>query len=282
MDSKVALGAFRTGKSLGACYEDIFAIPVEQFPTSIREMTCSLDEAVAATGSDKGDDRASNFSANVAVAFSAAAAKRAMSRQQVAKSKAETLELARQRWLEQKDEVESHRTAMRIAATKERAKESQRKQEIERCRSEAYHAEWARVEAQKRHICLMEQAIADGNNEARYERALSATRSVENDMRVDRRKAGRRSEGLVGPARPRHVDAAAHGRCAKNSKSLRAERSGMVAKACEALCLARKNVRSAMDVPYPDEKSRQKMLKGREMVLSALTELGGLVDDPAG
>ena len=273
VDSKVALGAFRAGENLGACYEELISIPVDTFPTSIKEMTSSLDEAIDSQATGPG-----NFTASVAMSFTAAVERRELSRQQAAKNKAQTLEIARARLLEQKEEIQSHKTAMRVAATREKEKQSERDLELVRCRSEAYLAEVGRAAAKEKHERLMEQAAANGENEAKFERALKSVRSTEKSMRAGKRKACRRSQGRTAPPHPRHVDAVARSRCAQNATKMRNERSRLVAKACEALRLARQNVRKAMDVPYPDEKSRQKMLKGRGMVLGALTELSDLVD----
>lgn len=220
---------------------------------------------------------------HVTSAFLAAKEKREKERQLAEKDKAERLALARERRHQEREEIKSHKTAMIIAATREKETRVQRRQELDRCRSDAYEAEIAREAANKEHQRLMTRAAVEGENEARYERVLKSVRSVDREMAaVTEGKGSRKRRRRTVPDRPTDTPTSttARRRCMKNSGMLRKERARMVSKACDALRVAKKKVRDAMDVPYPDQDTRQKINKGHEMILSALTELGALVEPP--
>lgn len=281
VDSKVSLGAFRAGEDLGACYEQLLSIPVENFPTSLVEMTGSLDEAVLkASRSQERSETATNFPASVAMSFSVASQRREESRQKTAKTRTESMVLARERRLQEREEIQRHRAAVRTAATRERERQSERQAELQQCRSEAYRSECAIVETERKHKRRLVEAAVHGTNEARFERALKSVHSAEEAMQLATQKGSSRVRQRVGSVRPRnkHVDIVARGRCMKNAKKLREERSRMVSKACDALELAKQNIHSALKVPYPDEESCGKVLKSRDMVLGALAELDSLVE----
>ena len=159
IDSKVSLGAFRAGEQLGTSYDQILGLPIDNFPTSIVELTACLDEAVAQACIPRICPVPGNvYGTCVARSFDSASVKRETSRQEAARIKVERLTLAQEIRRQQQDEIRSHKMALRVAATKEREKRKERETELRRCRSEAYKAAVARDEARKEHEHSLAQA----------------------------------------------------------------------------------------------------------------------------
>lgn len=273
------MGAFRTGQNPETCYEQILAIPVDKFPTSIIDMTSCLDEAASRHNTERSSSPDA-FASSVVVLFGASAQKREQARLQAAKDKTETLALAREKRRRERDEIKSHKTAIRIAAVQEREIQVKRRAELDRCRSEAYLTEVRRAENEKKHHISLAQAAVYGKNEARFEQALKSARSEEECMLNVSSGGSGQIRRRANSKRPncKRTGTTGRNRCAKNAKMLRDERARMVSQACDALRLANKHVRNAMEVPYPEPESQQKMNKGRVMVLAALSDLEGLVD----
>lgn len=282
VDSKVSLGSFRAGEQLSNCYEQILEIPIDRFPTSTIELTSSLDEAVLSSSSSPNPSASEyGFATRVARSFDAAAIKRETTRKEAAKNKAEKLALARERRRQEKDEIRRHKLALRAEATREKEIRATRQIELCRLRSEVYKAGVTRAEAERNHQRSIAEAVADGQREARLEVAWNSGRETEMLRREASENEGPKGFRRVGSAKPNRelIDKSAHRRCAKSAKRLRDERTRMVTKACDALRVAKQNIHNAMDVPYPDEGTQRKVLKSRELVHEALSELHGLVAD---
>lgn len=284
VDSKIALGAFKGGEPLSLCYDRILNIPTEKFPTSLLDVTFALDEAVSlmpglSTGESSSLD--DNFATRVALSFDVAAARRDKNRQETAKNKVQHIAMAQERRRQQTEEIRSHKTAVRIAAVQEKERQKEREAELDRCRSEAYIAEQRKSDALRNHERSLAQAAVHGKNDARFERLLKSVRHSEK-LAQEAEKQGRRKKVCprVSTRRSKsvHVDAAARGRCAKNAKRSREERTRLVTKAYDALRVAEKSIHDAIGVPYSDENAYRKVLKTRDFVLGAMSQLSGLIE----